>query len=164
MDDRGVLIAGLVHGEAQIADQVGLVVELRAVRQRLHAVVSASRESDADALAGETRGQLGGHGGGRGLEAIVLEAEPDQLEGRGHPGLRGFRPGQRLQDGRPAAQEAGRVSPQMHPYAAAAALASILESISAHAHELEQRDVTRDELVETCARVLYQVITGRSAA
>lgn len=60
-------------------------------------------------------------------------------------------------------QEAGRVSEHTHPYAAAAALTSILESISAHAHELSRRDVTREELVETCARVLYQVVTGRSA-
>jgi AcrR family transcriptional regulator len=57
-------------------------------------------------------------------------------------------------------QQAGRVSRATHPYAAAAALASILESISAHARELERRDCTREELVETCARVLHQVITG----
>ena len=62
-----------------------------------------------------------------------------------------------------AAQEAGRVSAETHPYAAAAALASILESISAHARELQRRDVTREQLVETCARVLHQVITGRTA-
>ena len=61
------------------------------------------------------------------------------------------------------AQSAGHVSEATHPYAAAAALASILESISAHAHELERRDVTRDQLVETCGRVLYQVVTGRAA-
>jgi AcrR family transcriptional regulator len=61
-------------------------------------------------------------------------------------------------------QRAGRVSEETHPFAAAAALASILESISAHAHELEQRDVTREQLVETCARVLYQVVTGQGAS
>ena len=60
------------------------------------------------------------------------------------------------------AQQAGRVSVDTHPYAAAAALASILESISAHARELQRNDVTRDQLVETCARVLHQVITGRT--
>ncbi len=60
-------------------------------------------------------------------------------------------------------QAAGRVALDTHPYAAAAALASILESISAHARELERRDVTREALVETCARILYQVITGRAA-
>ena len=61
------------------------------------------------------------------------------------------------------AQEAGRVSPDTHPYAASAALASILESLSAHARELQRRDVSRDQLVETCARILHQVITGRTA-
>jgi AcrR family transcriptional regulator len=61
------------------------------------------------------------------------------------------------------AQEAGRVSPETHPYAASAALASILESISAHARELQRRDVTHEQLVETCARILHQVITGRAA-
>ncbi len=61
------------------------------------------------------------------------------------------------------AQEAGRVSPDTHPYAASAALASILESISAHAGELQRRDVTREQLLETCARILHQVITGRTA-
>ena len=61
------------------------------------------------------------------------------------------------------AQDAGRVSADTHPYAASAALASILESISAHARELQRRDVTREQLVETCARILHQVITGRAA-
>jgi AcrR family transcriptional regulator len=60
-------------------------------------------------------------------------------------------------------QAAGRVASQMHPFAAAAALASVLESISAHARELERRDVTREQLVETCARILHQVITGAGA-
>ncbi|MFP6625390.1 MAG: TetR family transcriptional regulator [Myxococcota bacterium] len=61
------------------------------------------------------------------------------------------------------AQEAGRVSPDTHPYAASAALVSILESLSAHARELQRRNVSGDQLVETCARILYQVITGRRA-
>jgi AcrR family transcriptional regulator len=61
------------------------------------------------------------------------------------------------------AQEAGRVSADTHPYAASAALTSILESISAHARELQRRDVTHEQLVETCARILHQVITGRTA-
>jgi AcrR family transcriptional regulator len=61
------------------------------------------------------------------------------------------------------AQQEGRVSADVHPFAAAAALASILESISAHARELQRSEVTREQLVETCARVLHQVITGRSS-
>lgn len=59
-------------------------------------------------------------------------------------------------------QEAGRVSSEINPVAAAAALASILERLSAHYKELEALGVTRDELAETCARVLHQVVTGRS--
>jgi AcrR family transcriptional regulator len=62
------------------------------------------------------------------------------------------------------AQRDGRVSEDSHPFAAAAALASMLESISAHTRELEQRDVGRAQLVETCARVLHQVVTGRTAS
>ncbi len=58
------------------------------------------------------------------------------------------------------AQTAGRVSAALHPFAAAAALASMLESISAHTRELEQREVGREQLVETCARVIHQVMTG----
>lgn len=61
------------------------------------------------------------------------------------------------------AQRDGRVSRAIHPYAAAAALVSSLESISAHTRELERRQVSHAELVETCARVLHQVLTGRSA-
>jgi AcrR family transcriptional regulator len=57
-------------------------------------------------------------------------------------------------------QEAGRVPPEIQPYAAAAALASILERLSAHYRELAYYEVTREGLAETCARVLHQVITG----
>jgi hypothetical protein len=65
---------------------------------------------------------------------------------------------ERIRDG----HGSGRVSRDTHPFAAAAALVSMLESISAHTRELEQRDLGRDQLVETCARVLHQVITGAS--
>jgi len=60
-------------------------------------------------------------------------------------------------------QQKGRVSSDSHPFAAAAALAAMLESISAHTRELEQREVSRAQLVETCARVLHQVVTGGRA-
>ncbi len=62
-----------------------------------------------------------------------------------------------------AARAAGRISEGMHPHAAAAALASILERIAAHYHELEYFGATREHLVETCARILYQTVTGRAA-
>ena len=58
-------------------------------------------------------------------------------------------------------QEEGRVAPQIHPYAAAAALASILERLAAYHRELEYYEMSREELVETCARILVQTLTGR---
>jgi AcrR family transcriptional regulator len=51
----------------------------------------------------------------------------------------------------------------LHPVAAAAALAAILERLAAYHAELEVLGVSRDELVETCARILHQVVTGRDA-
>ena len=50
----------------------------------------------------------------------------------------------------------------LHPYAAAAALASILERLAAYHKELEPLGITRDDLVETCARILFQTVTGRT--
>ena len=61
-----------------------------------------------------------------------------------------------------ASQAAGRVSDSVHPYAAAAALASILERLAAYHQELEASGVTREDLVETCARMLVQTVTGRA--
>ena len=61
------------------------------------------------------------------------------------------------------AQEQGRVAKELHPAAAAAALASILERLAAHHREIEFFGATRGDLVETCARILFQTVTGRSA-
>ena len=58
------------------------------------------------------------------------------------------------------AQESGRVSPDLHPYAAAAAMGSVLERLSAHQRELGNRGIRREEVAETCARELFQVVTG----
>ncbi len=60
-------------------------------------------------------------------------------------------------------QRAGRVSRELHPYAAAAALASILERLAAYHTELEYFGASREQLVETCARILLQSVTGRAA-
>ncbi len=60
-------------------------------------------------------------------------------------------------------QESGRIAAEVHPYAAAAALASILERLSAYHREIEYFGVTREHLVETCARILFQTVTGRAA-
>lgn len=62
------------------------------------------------------------------------------------------------------ARDAGQISPAIHPHVAAAALAAILERLSAHYRELQSFHATRDELVETCARMVYQTVTGRSAS
>ena len=60
------------------------------------------------------------------------------------------------------AQAAGHVSAAIHPYAAAAAMASILERLAAYHQELEYFGLTRADLVETCARILVQTMSGRT--
>jgi len=59
------------------------------------------------------------------------------------------------------ARDAGHVSPDLNPYVAAAALGSILERLAAYHRELGYFGATRKDLVETCARILYQTVTGR---
>lgn len=54
----------------------------------------------------------------------------------------------------------GRIARGMHPEAAAAALVSLLERLGAHGRGIS---VTREDLVETAARMVYQTVTGRSA-
>jgi AcrR family transcriptional regulator len=62
-----------------------------------------------------------------------------------------------------AGQRAGRVDPQLQPAAAAAAMGAILERLAAYHRELEALGVSRDDLVETCARILHQTVTGGGA-
>ena len=57
-------------------------------------------------------------------------------------------------------QQAGRVSPDLHPFATAAALGSVLERLSAHTRELAHRGVSHEELLETCAQLLHMAVTG----
>ncbi len=52
----------------------------------------------------------------------------------------------------------------IHPVAAAAALAAILERLAAYHQELELLGVSHEQLVETSARILHQIVTGRIAA
>lgn len=61
------------------------------------------------------------------------------------------------------AQGAGRISEEIHPYAAAAALASMLERLAAFHREIQAFGADRAALVETCARILIQTATGRPA-
>jgi len=60
-------------------------------------------------------------------------------------------------------QERGRVQVALHPAAAAAAMASILERLAAYHREIEYFGAGREELIESCARILYQTVTGRAA-
>ncbi len=57
-------------------------------------------------------------------------------------------------------QRAGRVDRTLGPAAAAAAMGAILERLAAYHRELELLGVTRDDLVETCARILHQTVAG----
>lgn len=50
--------------------------------------------------------------------------------------------------------------PETHPYAAAAALVSMLEQLSAHVRLLGGRGVKRDDLIQTTASILQLVVTG----
>ncbi len=59
-----------------------------------------------------------------------------------------------------AGQAAGRVDPAIVPQAAAAALTAILERLAAYHRELETVGVTRDDLVDTCARIVVQTLGG----
>jgi AcrR family transcriptional regulator len=60
------------------------------------------------------------------------------------------------------AQAAGRVASEIHPWVASAAIGSLLELIAAHQETLLSGDATRDDLVETCARIITQTVTGRA--
>jgi AcrR family transcriptional regulator len=55
------------------------------------------------------------------------------------------------------------VSAAIQPYAAAAALGAILERMAAHHREIGFFGVSRDDLRETCARILLQTLTGRAS-
>jgi hypothetical protein len=54
------------------------------------------------------------------------------------------------------------VASGFHPYAAAAALAAVLERMAAHHRDMGYFGVSRDDLRETCARILLQTLTGRT--
>jgi AcrR family transcriptional regulator len=58
-------------------------------------------------------------------------------------------------------QEAGRIDPEVHPYAAAASMVSMMERMAAYHVDLEPRGLSRADLVETVARIIHQTVTGR---
>ena len=59
------------------------------------------------------------------------------------------------------AQATGRVAPDIHPYAAAACMVAMMERMGAFHYEFEARGVPRDAMVETMARIVHIVVTGR---
>jgi len=61
-------------------------------------------------------------------------------------------------------QQTGRVPAEVHPAAAAAAMASILERLAAYHKEIEYFGAGREQLIESCARILCQTVTGRTPA
>ena len=61
-------------------------------------------------------------------------------------------------------QRAGRVDAAIAPIAAASALLSMLERMAAFHTDLVPWGVQHDELVETTARILHQVMTGGASA
>jgi AcrR family transcriptional regulator len=58
------------------------------------------------------------------------------------------------------AQRAGRVPAAVHPGAAGAALAAVLERLAAYHAELGALGVTREHVVETTARILVSTLAG----
>lgn len=61
-------------------------------------------------------------------------------------------------------QREHRISKEIHPFAAAAALASFLERLSAHHRDLAALGATREDIRETCARILVQTLEGSAPA
>jgi AcrR family transcriptional regulator len=57
-------------------------------------------------------------------------------------------------------QRARRVDAAISPYAAAAALVAMLERMAAFHVDLEDYGVSRQDMVETVARVIHQTVTG----
>jgi AcrR family transcriptional regulator len=58
-------------------------------------------------------------------------------------------------------QRQGRVAADLHPFLAASALLSILEKLSAYAQSMRYFDADREDLVQTCARMISMTVTGR---
>lgn len=57
-------------------------------------------------------------------------------------------------------QKSGRVSSEVNAYAAAAAMVAMMERMAAYHFELEERGVSRADMVETISRIVHQTVTG----
>ncbi len=60
-----------------------------------------------------------------------------------------------------AAKAEGHIAADVHPYVAAASIGSMLERLAAYHSDLERFDVGRTDVIETCAQVFHQIVTGR---
>ena len=58
------------------------------------------------------------------------------------------------------AQSRGDAADDLHPYLAASALVSVLEKLSAYSRSVRHFNASRDDLVDTCARMVYTTVTG----
>jgi len=58
-------------------------------------------------------------------------------------------------------QRAGKVAPEITPYAAASAMVAMMGRMAAYHRDLESRGFTSDDMVETVSRIVYQTVTGR---
>lgn len=61
------------------------------------------------------------------------------------------------------AQQAGRVPTRVHAGVAAAGILALLERLSAHKQVLRRLEASPEDLVETCARMIHQTVTGGAA-
>lgn len=61
-------------------------------------------------------------------------------------------------------QKAGKVSQEISAWAAGSSIIAMLERMSSYHAMFERAGVTRAQLVETCARILHQTVTGRQVA
>ena len=59
------------------------------------------------------------------------------------------------------AQDAGRVGRELSPVAAASALCAMIERMAAFHGDLEPFGASREDVVETTARLIFQTVTGR---
>ena len=59
------------------------------------------------------------------------------------------------------AQGRGDIAADLHPYLAASALVSVLEKLSAYSRSVRHFNASRDDLVDTCARMVYTTVTGK---
>ena len=57
-------------------------------------------------------------------------------------------------------QKDGRVAQDMHPYIAASALVSVLERLSAYGKSTRHFNASREQLIDTCARMIYATVGG----